>query len=94
MQRSVFPTEENKMVHFKNYKNNWLLPFVVYADMECKVEQSDDENIISKHTPISIAYSSGSQPPCRGTLVCRRMIIGVLRRDFIFEFTSSDSNFQ
>ena len=64
MQRSVFPTEENKMVHFKNYRNKWLLPFVVYADMECKLEQTDDdENVISKHTPISIAYSVASIDP-------------------------------
>ena len=63
VQRSVFPTEENKMLHFTTYKNNWLLPFVVYADMECKLEESDDENIISKHTPISIVYSVASIDP-------------------------------
>ena len=63
VQRCVFPTEEMKMLHFKNYKNKWLLPFVVYADMECKLEESDDENIISKHTPISIAYSVASIDP-------------------------------
>ena len=57
VQRSVFPTEENEMLQFKNYKNKWLLPFVIYADMECKLEESDEENVISKHTPISIAYS-------------------------------------
>ena len=31
--------------------------------MECKLEESDDENIISKHTPISIAYSVASIDP-------------------------------
>ena len=44
VQRCVFPTEEMKMLHFTNYKNKWLLPFVVYADMECKLEESNDEN--------------------------------------------------
>ena len=63
IQRSVFPTEEMKMLHFKNYKNKWLLPFVVYADMECKLEESDEENIISMHTPSSIAYSVASIDP-------------------------------
>ena len=63
VQRSVFPTEEMTMLHFKNYRNKWLLPFVVYADMECKMEQTDDENVISKHTPISIAYSLASIDP-------------------------------
>ena len=64
IQRCVFPTEENKMLHFKKYKNKWLLPFVVYADMECKLEESDDENVISKHTPISgkgtVGYTQGT----------------------------------
>ena len=63
VQRSVFPTEENKMLHFKHDKNKWLLPFVVYADMECKLEETDDENVISKHTLISIAYSVASIDP-------------------------------
>ena len=61
--RSVFPTEENKMLQFKNYKNKWLIPFVVYANLECKLEQSDEENVISKHMPISIAYSVASIDP-------------------------------
>ena len=63
VQRSVFPTEENKMLQFTNYKKKWLLPSVIYADMECKQEESDEENVISKHTPISIAYSVVSIDP-------------------------------
>ena len=63
IQRSLFPTEENKMLQFKNYKKKWLLPFVIYADMECKLEESDKENVLSKHTPISIAYSVASIDP-------------------------------
>ena len=63
VQRSVFPTEEMKIVHFKNYKNKWLVPFVVYTDMECKLEETDKENVISKHTPISISYSVVSIDP-------------------------------
>ena len=55
IQRCVFPTDEIKMLQFKKYKNRWLLPFVIYADMECKLEESDEENAISKHTPTSIA---------------------------------------
>ena len=60
IQRCVFPTEENKILKFKNYKKKWLLPFVIYADMECMVEESGEENVISKHTPISIAYRVAS----------------------------------
>ena len=63
VQRCVFPTEENKMPQFKNYKNKWLIPVVIYADVECKLEESDEENVISKHTPISIAYSVPSTDP-------------------------------
>ena len=51
------------MLQFKNYKNKWLLPFVIYVDMECKLEESDEENVLSKHTPISIAYSVASIDP-------------------------------
>ena len=37
-----------------------VIPFVIYADMECMLEESGEENVISKHTPISIAYSVAS----------------------------------
>ena len=60
IQRCAFHTEKDKNVQFKNYKRKWLLPFVIYADMECKLVESSEENIISKHTPISIAYSIAS----------------------------------
>ena len=60
VQRCVFPTEENKILQFKKYKKNWLLPFVIYAGMECKLEESDEENGISKHTPISITSGVAS----------------------------------
>ena len=63
MQRYVFPTEESKILQFKNYKNKWLIPFIIYADMECKLVESSEENVISKHTPISIAYSVVSKDP-------------------------------
>ena len=63
IQRCVFPTEENKMLQFKNYKNKWLIPFVIYADMECKLEESGEENVISKHIPVSIACSAASTDP-------------------------------
>ena len=35
----------------------------------------------------SILYGSGSQPLCRGTLVCRGMITGAPRRDCIRRYT-------
>ena len=63
VQRCVFPYEEMNMLQFKTYKNKWLLPFVIYAEMECKVEESDEKHVISKHTPISIAYSEVSIDP-------------------------------
>ena len=35
----------------------------MYADIECKLEEADEENVISKHTPISIAYSLAAIDP-------------------------------
>ena len=55
IQRCIFPIEKDKILQFKNYKKKLLMPFAIYADMECKLEEPDNENVISKHTPISIA---------------------------------------
>ncbi|XP_057324645.1 uncharacterized protein LOC130667171 [Microplitis mediator] len=53
--RMKFPTNENKILKFKNYRNKDSVPFVVYADLECTLEpQGDDE--IQKHVPHSIAF--------------------------------------
>ncbi|XP_053596734.1 uncharacterized protein LOC128668248 [Microplitis demolitor] len=53
--RMKFPTNENKILKFKNYRNKDLVPFVVYADLECTLEPQGDDDI-QNHVPHSIAF--------------------------------------
>ncbi|XP_053597646.1 uncharacterized protein LOC106693382 [Microplitis demolitor] len=51
----MFPTEENKILKFKNYQYKDFVPFVVYADLECTLEPQKNDNS-DKHIPHSIAF--------------------------------------
>ncbi|XP_057335455.1 uncharacterized protein LOC130674204 [Microplitis mediator] len=51
----TFPTEENKILKFKNYHFKDTVLFVVYADLECTLEPQDNDNF-DKHIPHSIAF--------------------------------------
>ncbi|XP_053592969.1 uncharacterized protein LOC128667335 [Microplitis demolitor] len=51
----TFPTEENKILKFKNYQYKDIVPFVVYADLECTLEPQKNDNS-DKHIPHSIAF--------------------------------------
>ncbi|XP_044578974.1 uncharacterized protein LOC123261446 [Cotesia glomerata] len=48
------PSQENKILSFKNHSFKDPVPFVVYADLESVLEQETEH--IQKHTPHSIAY--------------------------------------
>ncbi|CAD6206494.1 GSCOCG00012693001-RA-CDS, partial [Cotesia congregata] len=50
----VFPTEENKILKFKNFQYQDTVPFVIYADLECTLTPIDDDTDI--HIPHSIAF--------------------------------------
>lgn len=51
----TFPQE--KIVRFKNFKNQDNAPFVVYADLECLLKPVDTRNgLYQKHEPFSAAY--------------------------------------
>lgn len=56
------PSEDQKIVRFKNYRHKEATPFVVYADLECVLQPISDENKKSKekkyqkHVPYSIGY--------------------------------------
>ncbi|CAD6213044.1 GSCOCG00011085001-RA-CDS, partial [Cotesia congregata] len=55
--RMDFLSEKNKILKFKDFKSKDTVPFVVYADLECTLEPpGDDEKIVHKHVPHSIAY--------------------------------------
>ena len=44
------PTEKEKILKFKNFKNNERVPFVVYADFECLLKPvTDNEQAYQQH---------------------------------------------
>ncbi|XP_057335464.1 uncharacterized protein LOC130674213 [Microplitis mediator] len=51
------PTEEEKILKFKNYKYKDIVPFAVYADLECTLlpESANNDNGSQTHIPHSIA---------------------------------------
>ncbi|CAH1107892.1 unnamed protein product [Psylliodes chrysocephalus] len=61
----VVPKEINKFMMFKNFKNEELVPFVIYADLESilvkntfdnNMQKSSKSHISNKHEAFSIAY--------------------------------------
>lgn len=64
----TLPSEENKYVEFKNYKNKLEVPFIVYADIEAILQPINSPNGVErknsqqpagayqKHIPHSIAF--------------------------------------
>ena len=65
VQKLKFPDEENKFIHFKNYKNQLRVPFVIYADFESYTEKIDtcypnvktsSTTYYQKHTPSGFSY--------------------------------------
>ena len=67
------PSEDTKILEFNQYQISYKAPFIIYTDLECKIEKIDGcknnpENSftakVSKHIPsgfsISTIYSSRS----------------------------------
>lgn len=58
----VLPTEKDKILQFKNFKNKESVPFVIYADFECILSEYIDSECTDKsiktqkHEPFSVAY--------------------------------------
>ncbi|XP_046750612.1 uncharacterized protein LOC124413870 [Diprion similis] len=57
----ILPTEEDKILKFKNFKHQETVPFCIYADLECLLQPTlkslgENRTIYQKHTPYSIAY--------------------------------------
>lgn len=60
-QRTVFPQNENKWLHFRNVQNQLRAPFIIYADFECITEPVCNAEEISfgnyqKHKPSGYCY--------------------------------------
>ncbi|XP_071652189.1 uncharacterized protein [Temnothorax longispinosus] len=62
----VLPNENDKWLSFDNHDRKERLPFVVYADLECLLEQRERENVeggprteryaYQRHVPFSLGY--------------------------------------
>ncbi|XP_057322580.1 uncharacterized protein LOC130665964 [Microplitis mediator] len=50
----LFPEEKNQTLRFKNYHYKDTVPFVVYANLECRLETQGDDKT-QKHVPHSVA---------------------------------------
>ena len=62
--RLTFPQKSDAFIQFKNFKNKFRFPYVIYADFECVLEDYSDENITDemktasyqKHKPCGYCY--------------------------------------
>ncbi|XP_046736598.1 uncharacterized protein LOC124405611 [Diprion similis] len=57
----ILPTEEDKILKFRNFKHKETVPFCIYADLECLLQPTlkslgENRTIYQKHTPYSIFY--------------------------------------
>ena len=56
----ILPDENEKILKYKNFRFKENIPFVIYADIECVLEEISESqtNIESyqKHIPYSVAY--------------------------------------
>ena len=58
---TTLPSMDDRILKYKNHKNQLDVPFVVYADFECILEEinvknSDKINLIQKHVPYAYSY--------------------------------------
>lgn len=54
--KMTLPTKENNILQFKNHSFKEFVPFVLYSDLECILESTDDSKTENIHIPHSIAY--------------------------------------
>ncbi|XP_026825441.1 uncharacterized protein LOC113561963 [Ooceraea biroi] len=53
----ILPNEEDKWLSFTNFNRKERIPFVVYADLECILQKTDDNpKLYQRHQVFSIAY--------------------------------------
>ncbi|XP_039315238.1 uncharacterized protein LOC113002869 [Solenopsis invicta] len=52
----ILPSEDDKWLSFKNYCRKERMPFIVYANLECILEKTEDEKNYQHHRVFSIAY--------------------------------------
>ncbi|XP_029674784.1 uncharacterized protein LOC115242537 [Formica exsecta] len=80
------PSDKDKWLTFNNYNRKERLPFVVYADLECVLEKTEEERNYQHHKVFSIAYyvhcsydDSLSAYPSRRGIDCMSWFVEELR---------------
>ena len=52
----ILPDPEHNISNLKNFKFKESVPFVVYADLECILEETGNQKFPQKHVPHSVAF--------------------------------------
>ena len=53
----LLPTEKNNILQFKNFSNKNQVPFIIYADFECLLKESNEvERTYQHHEPFSVGF--------------------------------------
>ncbi|XP_043276035.1 uncharacterized protein [Venturia canescens] len=52
----TMPKWSNRMLYFKNHGHKERAPFIIYADFECLLKPTRDENTYQKHEAFSVGY--------------------------------------
>ena len=56
----ILPSEQEKILKFKNYRFKEKVPFTIFADLECLLQQVPNTQLntgpYQKHVPHSVAY--------------------------------------
>ena len=47
---------DDHILRFKNFKNKQRVPFAVYADLECMLKKTGDNDCYQEHVPFSVAF--------------------------------------
>ena len=59
----ILPKKEQAFIEFKNYKNKFACPFVIYADFESILKEVANDNITHNHVPCGFTFLTVSRIP-------------------------------
>jgi hypothetical protein len=51
------PAKNEAFIEFKNFKNKFKAPFVIYADFESILEKHKEEHITHRHNPCGFMFN-------------------------------------
>ena len=60
---TTLPKKEKAFIEFKNHKNKYPCPFVIYADFESILKPVTNDNITHNHVPCGFTFKTISRIP-------------------------------